>query len=244
MSDQDATQEGEGAPEPTPNKAEQIDLDALAEKIAMIQNEKGQPKYDSIEKAIESLQPKEEYIRKLEEENRQERELRKKLSEQLEEAKKAMEVETKLQEKLEKDTSVNGAEQPSGANVDEETLANLVAKLMEQENEKKTRQQNQNKFKESIKDLAEDTEEYLEKAASKVGLSKQYLLDIAAHNPDAARILISGEKEKTPSKLTSNVNTTGFQQPAPPKPKSSVFKKSSDQLERIAQLRAELSQQQ
>lgn len=243
MSDQDTTQNGEGSPEPTPEQ-KQIDLDALAQKIATIQNEQGQPKYDSIEKAIESLKPKEDYIRKLEEENRQERELRKQLSEQLEEAKKSMDVENKLKEKLEKDTSGNDTEQPSGANVDEETLASLVAKLMEQESEKKTRQSNQDKFKASIKDLAEDTDEYLEKAASKVGLSKQYLLDIAAHNPDAARILISGEKESTPGKTTSNVNTTGFQQPAPDKPKPSVFKKTSDKLDRVAQLRAQLSQQQ
>lgn len=211
MSDQDVAPESQESPQP--DAPAQIDLDVLAKKIAQITNEDGKQKYDSIEKAVESIPHKEEFIKKLQEETANERTARQALEERLKELETKVSIEDRIADKLA--NQQNQGERPSAVELDENKLGDLVAQQLKNLNTQSVREQNSLKFVEAIASETKDVEAFIKTKANSLGIGENTFKDLIAQSPDAALQLI-GSKQTVPTKTKTNLNTTGFQQSSTP----------------------------
>jgi len=221
MSDQDKESGTEKEPQPEPNQP-QLDLDALAAKIANIQNEDGTPKYTSVDKAVESIQPKEEFIEKLKAEGVEKDAKFEALEKRFNELENKVTIEEQVAKRIADSTGQN--EQPSTVNVDEQVLGDLVATQLNKIKTKETREANASKFLQAIAAETDNPENYIAEKAKESGLGTDFFSDLIARNPDAALKLIGSDKKIDPSSTPSNVNTAGFQEKTETnKPTSGLF---------------------
>jgi hypothetical protein len=239
MSDQDSTQASETPQTEAPQT--QIDLDALAQKIAEIKTEDGRQKYDNVETALESLPHKEEFIDKLKSEVAEERQKREELEKRFSEMETKVSIEDRIADKI---ASQQGQEErPSGVDFDEQALSDLVARQLDAMDTKKVRRQNADKFVEAVASETKDVEAFINSKATSLGIGEQTFRDLIAQSPDAALKLV-GMNSTVPTKTPSNVNTTGFQQKPdekPPVPK--LFSTNSQRTARAEELRAKFEAQ-
>jgi hypothetical protein len=236
MSDQDNTP-ASGTPQAEAPQ-EQIDLDALAQKIAQITTEDGRQKYESVEKAVESIPHKEEFIDQLKAEVASERDKREELEKRFSEMETKVSIEDRIAEKI---ASQQGKEErPSGVDFDEQALSDLVAKQIANMDTQKKRQENSLKFVEAVASETKDVEGFIKTKADALGIGEQTFRDLIAQSPDAAMQLV-GVRKDAPVKTPSNVNTIGFQaKPDEMPPVKTLFSTTSERTARAAAIRAKI----
>jgi hypothetical protein len=233
MSDQDGT-----TPTEEPQSTEQptgIDLDVLAKKIAEIKTEEGEPKYASVEKAVDSIKYREEFVEQLKAENAAEREAREALEQRLAKLETTVSLEEKIAEKIASQQSQE--ERPSAVELDEQKLSELVAAQIAQMDTKKKREANSKKFVEAIASETDNVEKFIQDKATEVGIGVGTFNDLISQNYEAALKLV-GVAPKAPEKTKPNLNTAGFQQKQEekPKPVGTLFTKNKDRVSRAAEL--------
>jgi hypothetical protein len=236
MSDQDSTPASETPQTEAPQ--EQIDLDALAQKIAQITTEDGRQKYDNVEKALDSIPHKDEHIKKLEAETAAEREAREALEKRLQELETKVSIEDRIAEKI---ANQQGQEErPSGVDFDEQALSELVAKQLEAMDTKKIRKANADEFVMAVASETQDVEGFIKNKAESLGIGEQTFRELIAQSPTAALNLV-GIAKPAPAKTPSNINTTGFQaKPEEKPPVKRLFSTTSERTRRAADIRAKL----
>jgi len=236
MSDQDSTPaQDPQTPEATPP---QIDLDALANKIAQIKTEDGRQKYDSVEKAVESIPHKDEFIDTLKAEVAAERQKREDLEKRFGEMETKVSIEDRIADKI---ASQQGQdERPSSVDFDEQKLGEMVAASVAAMDTQKQRQANASRFVEAVVSETKDVEAFIKDKAASIGIGVETFQDLIAQSPEAALKLV-GVTAQAPVKTKSNVNTQGYaEQPAPVTPRPQLFSKSKDRVARAAELLEQL----
>ena len=208
---------------------------AFADQLMKIRNEKGEPKYASVNDALIALQNAQSHIATLEQENAQYRD-------QVTQSKTIEDIMATLD-----GTNQNDQNDNSESSVSTENIKNLVEGVISQRERQMLETQNINtvasKLGEMFQDKAE--EKYISMAKEK-GLSVEQMNTLASVSPKAVLDMFSSYQKGTSTKnVTSSVNTDGFSQQKPaPEVKSVMYGASTKDV--LAQWRntGELVQQQ
>ena len=200
-----------------PLAADTTKQDALAPlltKVMEIKNEAGEPKYDSLEKAIDALAASQDYIPKVKGEAEAAAAKVAALQAQLEATGSVEDIVNKLLEsKLEPKEPVQHQEQAKGLNEDD------VAKLVRQENERLAAKAKADANAQLVttkltEKYGEKAKEEIAKKASELGYTPQRLGELATENPKMVLGLfdLTGDKPLTPTPIQGDTSTSGFQQ--------------------------------
>ena len=196
---------------------------SLADLLGSIKNERGEPKYKSVEEALKALQHSQDYIptlkTTLEQKERELEDARKA-------AAKADELERTIQELTQNKSPANQPSQTQGRT--EEQLADLIDRTLTKKQQESIRQENTKKVVSELqKTFGEQAEEKFYARASELGMTKQEFNEFAARTPNAVLELMGIKPGGKPTVNTgappnSSINTQGFQ------PNQETFIRSND----------------
>ena len=180
--------------------------DELTTLLANIKNERGEPKYKSVQDALKALQHSQEYIPSL---KQTKDELEAKLQQAIDKANKVDVLEQTILELTQKVGTVSNT---SNNGLTEEQIADLVNRTLSNAQQETVAKNNiaavANKAKEVFGDKAE---EVFYKKAEELGLTKAEFNALAAKTPQAVLKLIGADGEQRSSSNSSGFNTSGFQ---------------------------------
>lgn len=186
---------------------------AIATLLGEIRNERGEPKYKSLNDAIIALKHSQEYIpqisAKLQEKESEIERLRK-------EADKMAELERSVQALTQRQT-----EAPTSAQgMSEEQIADLVTKTLSRNEQIRIAKENQQAVVSQMKaSFGTEAENVFNKKAQELGMTVEELNALAARTPKAVLNLIGVSKPVTTgAPSATNLNTSGFT----PRPNSHI----------------------
>lgn len=179
--------------------------------LSEIRNERGEPKYRSVEDGLNALKHSQEYIYKMQLEKKQ-------LEEALEaERKKAAEIEA-LKETVTKLTQRGSDPAQQAPQIDEEALANLVDSRLTQRQQEEQAVNNKRAVAQKLKDkFGDKAKDIFYDKASQLGLSGDDIEALAARSPKAVLTMFgldgdAAHKQATQAPAQSRINTDHFQQ--------------------------------
>ena len=191
----------------TPNANELSALDTI---LSSIKNDRGEPKYKTVEDALVALRHSQEYIPQL----------NSKLTErerELEELRSTKSKQDELENLVKRLTQSNDSANTNAANIDESKIAELVERKLEATQQAQTSSQNRSMVEAALREKFGDEKvgEVLRIKAEEMGLSKQEIADLAARSPKAVLTMfgVSGEGvQRQPRALPtdSSVRTDAF----------------------------------
>ncbi len=206
---------GTGTPPNTQNN------DPLATLLGEIKNERGEPKYKTVQDALNALKHSQEYIPTL---KQTKDELEARLQEVSAKAARVEALESVVQELTQK---MSTSQQTPAAGLTEEQVAELVNRTLSKTQAEAIQRSNTTSVVTALKaSFGDKAEEVFYKKAQELGLSVAEFNAMAAKTPKAVLELVGVRSGGDPMRSnTSTVNTAGFQ----PKPDSSIGrnKKSS-----------------
>lgn len=193
----------------TPNTTDTNALDTI---LSSIKNDRGEPKYKTVEDALVALQHSQTYIpqltTKLTERERELEDLRKQKSNTAD-----------LEALVERLTQSNQSSNTNAGAIDESKIAELVEKKLHASQQAQTASQNRSMVEAALREKFGDEKvgEVLATKAVEMGLSKQEIADLAARSPKAVLTMfgVSGEGvQRQPRTLPtdSSVRTESFNQ--------------------------------
>lgn len=186
--------------EPTQAPAEQpsASIDAFANQLFAIKNERGEPKYTSLSTALDALKHSQEYIPQLKTQNEQ-------YSAELERLKAELEKRASLEEQLAKFTTTRQPEpaeptsEPAKA-FDENALQDMVQRTLNQERAKTAATQNLSEVRGAlVAKFGDKAQEEVANRASALGLSMEQVDAMAATSPKALLQLFNASAPATTS---------------------------------------------
>lgn len=188
---------------------------ALLTKLKQIKNDQGQPKYDSLEKALDALAASQEFIPQVKSEKEK---LEAELAE-LRAKQSSMESVESIVEKLlqsKKPPEVPATTQePKG--LDKDSVAAIVREQQELLVKEQQAKANSDKVTKILTEkFGERTKEEVAKKAVELGMSPARLGQLATEAPDAVLRLFNTEQKAPVAPSLSDVNTSNFLK-APPK---------------------------
>lgn len=210
MSDQDVFKEEETAPVTSPLVDQPNDDDPVAKKLASLTREDGTPKYESVEKALDSLTASQEYIKKLEQEA-QEREARlQNLDKQVKDAASYEDVLAKLEDSKEnpiQETPVNGG-------LDEKDAEKLIEEVLLKRQVKESQQKNFDTVNKAlIAKYGTEANKEVKKKAAELGMEVNDMLALAFKSPTA--VLGFFDAQPVNQSMTTPSGTVDIPSPAP-----------------------------
>lgn len=184
MSDQDVFKdEQEITPVANPLDDQSGDNDdPVAKKLAALTREDGTPKYDSVDKALDSLAASQEHIKKLEDEAKEREARLENLSKQVADAASYEDVLAQL-----KGSKENPAQEtPDNGGLDEDKIAEKVDEVIAQREVKKTQKANFDSVNQAlIEKFGTEANKEVNKKAAELGMSKNDLIALAHKSPAA-----------------------------------------------------------
>jgi len=194
----------EGVPPVQTPVAQPNTSDTLDQLLAGIQNEQGVPKYKTAEDAIKALGASQDHIRNLEAENTA--------------FKNNATEQATLQSVLDAVKPQSGGEQVAPAALDEASVASLVESIVTKRDVKSTQTTNVKSVADKFNNLfGEKGESELYGRAAAKGLSKEWVNQLAAENPEAVFNILDVKGTVSTPNLTPSHNN-GFQEPAKTQP--------------------------
>lgn len=182
--------------------------DDLATLLGSIRNERGEPKYRTIQDALVALRHSQEYIPNLKNEKET---LEQKLNEVLPKLNKVTELERTLTELTQKVNEPVVTTQPAG--MTEEQVAALISTTLTKQQQAAIQQTNINTVSTSVKaKFGDKSEEVFYSKARELGLTNEEFNSLAAKTPKAVLKLLGIEDTVAPvnSYQPVRVNTDGF----------------------------------
>ena len=183
----------------------------LATLLAQIKNDRGEPKYKSVEDALNALKHSQEYIP----------ELNSKLKQQEQELAQAKAAAAKIEEleqtliKLTQNNTPSAAVTPTPAGLSKEEIAELVSNTLTAKQQESIAKDNLSKVVSTLtKSFGDKAEEVFYGKAKELGMSVTEINSLAAKSPIAAfKLLGLDDSRTTPSGSGASgaVNTGGFQ---------------------------------
>lgn len=183
--------------------------DPFADLLGQIKNERGEPKYKTVQDALNGLLHAQTHIQTLVQEKRQvvdELESLKPVATKVEELQKVV-------ERLTQPSTPAVAQPAANSGLTEEQVARLVETTLSQAKQKQYADENLSTVVSTVKKVFGDkAEEVFYKKAEELGLDKASVNALAARTPAAVlRMLgIEAQVNGSPSTPTSSVNTTDF----------------------------------
>jgi len=197
---------------PTPNPYEDV--------LAQITNTSGEPKYKTVEKALESIKPKDEFIETL---TTKATELEQEVARLTEDLSKRQTTEELVNKVMENQNPQNTEETPSGEapeiNIGE-LVAAEIAKIQGQDQAKSNRETVATKLAETYGDKAS---EVLASKVGELGITPEFFKGVIDQSPAAALRLIGEDadiKPLVPAKPQGTVNPVNFNETPTPAKKS------------------------
>jgi len=171
-----------------------------------IKNESGTPKYDSVEKALAALQFSQEHIRRLEEENRAKESDLARLRE-LEGTRESVEDVVDRLLKAKNNQEPVTKETPSNGTVDKDSVAKLVRDTIQAS---KAEEMARNNIAEVQNTLAakfgEKAKEVVALKAKELGVTPEYIGELASQNPKMVLTLFNTSPSRTPITTPTSVH--------------------------------------
>lgn len=191
MSDQDVFKEEEITPV-TPALDDQPNDDPVAKKLAELKREDGTPKYESVDKALDSLVASQEYIKKLEDEAKEAKARLENLDKQVKDAASYEDVLAKLDSSKENPTQ----ETPVNGGLDEEVAEKLVDEILSKRQVKETQKKNFDAVNQALLEkYGTEANKEVKKKAAELGMGVNDMLALA-HKSPAAVLGFFGETHK------------------------------------------------
>ena len=233
--------------QPTQTAQEPSSVDTLATKLFGIKNEKGEPKYDSLEKALGALEASQQYIPQLKDENEQ---LKARLAAYESDASKRETVEeviARLTTNRQPQEPAPTSEAPKG--LDEAAVQKLLQQTLAQREQQTVASQNMNSVRNAlVSKFGDKAQEVVSAKAAELGMSMQQIDHLAATAPQAVLTWFQASTHTTPG---APVRSTVSLPDAKPKegiqaPSKSLVRggaSSKDLAEYMAQIRKEVYRQ-
>lgn len=198
MSDHDPFK-SDNNPSPVSNDVAPADL------LASIKNERGEPKYKSVEDAIKGLANSQAFIETLLAEKRQQEQELEQLREKAKKVENIDDVIAKLTGS--KDHEQPGKETPSAGSLTEETVSELVAKKLAELEQQKSVQTNLQLVQKALSEkFGDKTKEVVAKKAAELKTTPEQIGALAQSNPDLVLALFNTASKPSVSPSTSSVN--------------------------------------
>lgn len=193
--------------------------DELATLLGNIKNERGEPKYKSVQDALKALQHSQEFIPSLKQSKEElEAELQKVRAQ-------AAKVDTLEQTIIELTQRVGNVSNTSDKGLTEEQIAELVNKTLSHNQQQSLQKQNLDTVAAKAKEIYGDkAEQVFYDKAKELGMSNAEFNALAARTPAAVLRLIGADSDTKLRSVNSGVNTDGFQ---PAKDSMITFNKTS-----------------
>lgn len=201
------------APQLTPAEQEAANFSKILESI---KRDDGSQKFDKVDTALQSIQPKDDHIKSLEAENAKLKEDITKYGSQEEILKKFMDNRAPADEV-----------KPASPQLDQDTLDTMLTGLLDKRDKVNTETANMHKVAQVLAaKYGEKATEVMSAKAKEMGVSEDFFKDIIAKSPEAGLELlgISKEAAAAPAKLSGSQNTESFNQ-APSKQPEAVLGK-------------------
>jgi hypothetical protein len=185
---------------------------SYADLLAMIKNEEGKQKYDSLPKALEGLVNAQQFIPQLKTELQQKEaelvELRSKLAQQA----SVEEVVSRLTAQAQQPKAQDTPSQASG--LDEQAVMNLVQQTLAQREQQSVSASNSAQVQSAlVAKYGDKAGEMVAQRAAALGTTTQKLGELASQNPQLVLELFNTSASKGPTPTTTSVNTSGFNAP-------------------------------
>lgn len=204
MSDQDLFQQTE-TPETKQGSDPAVQPDPFADKLKLIQNEQGEPKYKTVEDALEALAHSQNFIETLKTEKQQIEAQKTQFEQELEKRKSVQEaVDQLIKPQAQQNTPPAPTEQED-KKLDESKIEELIQGYLSKQNQSKTEQDNLNKVKEAlIKNHGDKAGAVIRERAKELGTTPEQLEQLSKQNPNIVLNLFSGVSNVSQSPTTPN----------------------------------------
>lgn len=193
--------------------------DPYQELLQQITNDEGKPKYRSVEDALNGAQHAQGHIKTLEEENAQ----LKQEQERMEELLTQLQSKTDQAPTTESTATTDTTESPKPdertsdtEQLDEEALLEKVEARLSAKREQEQKEQNKRQALEAVQErYADKAADFVQEKASELGVTTEFLLDMAATSPKAFYNAtgITAKKQQSSNWQSSSVNTSSMEQP-------------------------------
>lgn len=211
MSDKDIFSNTETDQSTPPNVATDDILSVFADKLLNIKNENGQPKYDSIEKALDALKASQEHIQRLEQEAAERNNSVQSLEEK---AKRAEELEEVIRKLSEQNKPQTETVTPSTEGLNEQQISELVRRELDTVRQTDAAVNNLKKVDQTLRDkYGEKAGEVVRKKAQELGTTLEELKTLSAKNPNLVLTLF-GTSSTTVNPSTSSTGLPSNSQAA------------------------------
>lgn len=197
----------------------------FADKLSLIKNEQGEPKYKSVEDALEALAHSQQFIETLKTEKQS-------IQEQLDAAKVEVDKRSSVEDIVARLTNNNSPkdvnkDDPPKQTLDENTVKEMVSSLLSnRENETKQQANAQTVYNTLIKEYGDKAQEVVNQKARELNTTPEQLGEMAKSNPTLVLTLLSGNKIQSgnPSKSTIHSQPNSPTPNEIPKPNRSVMR--------------------
>lgn len=182
----------------------------FANLLGSILNEKGEPKYKSVEDALIGLKHAQEYIPKIKESASEKEQELNQLRQEVDRLKSLENTVLELTQKQEKAST-------NGVSLSEEDIAQLVESTLTKQQQAKIQQDNVTTVVSAVSQkFGADAEKVFYTKAQELGLSVEEMNALAARTPKAVLTLLgvsetTAHKQVNVSPTTGSVNTSAFQ---------------------------------
>lgn len=226
--------------QPTP---EHSSIDTVATKLFNIKNEKGEPKYDSLEKAIGALEASQAFIPQLKDENER---LKAQLAALQSDASKRETVEeviARFTANRQTPEPTPTSEAPKG--LDEATVEEILQRTLTQREKQTVAAQNVSLVRNAlVSKFGDKAQEAVSAKAKELGMSMELVDQLAASSPQAVLTWFQASPAPSGAPVRSTVNLPEHQaQPGVKQPSVSMVRGGASQkdiIEYMAQIRNEV----
>lgn len=227
----------------TPTEQAPSSVDAFANQLFSIKNERGEPKYNSLSTALDALKHSQDYIPQLKTENEQ-------YKSELARLQAELAQRVSLEEQLAKFTTTRQQEpaeptsQPAKA-FDESAIQDMVQRTLNQERAKTTATQNLSEVRNAlVTKFGDKAQEEVSSRASALGLTMEQVDAMASSSPKALLQLFNASTPvSTAAPQRSSVNLPDAQRPEGVKhPGKSLLRgaKTADVMDFMRKIREEV----
>lgn len=176
-----------------------------ADLLNAIKNEQGQPKYDSLPKALEALVHSQQYIPQLKTELQTREQELATLRAELEKRSTVEDVVSRLT--AQQDKPQDQGTPPATSGLDEQAVLQLVQKALAQTKQVDQAAQNTAQVQQALTSMyGEKSREVVEQKARELGTTPKELGDLASKNPNLVLALFNAAQKAAPKTTTGSVH--------------------------------------
>jgi len=180
--------------------------DLFADKLKEIKNENGEPKYKTVEDALEALNHSQQFIEKLKTEKQE-------LEDQWKQTQGELETRESVEDVVKRLTENNGqpsnreGDQPQENGLDEEKVQQLVTSVLSQREQETQANQNINTVQAAlVEQYGDQAKTVIQQKATELGTTPGEIKELAKRNPKMALTILGGATPNSTQPSTSSVS--------------------------------------